>query len=91
MRRFAISICVVVFAFGVATDPTEAQQRQLHRVFAENEVCEDIRFETTRNLRDKFHPWTPPATADEWKAESQRIRHQLLVSNGLWPLPVRTP
>jgi hypothetical protein len=44
-----------------------------------------------RTLRDLYHPWTPPATLVEWEQTRERIRTQLLVACGLWPLPQKTP
>ncbi|MCB1245603.1 MAG: hypothetical protein KDN04_23025, partial [Verrucomicrobiae bacterium] len=44
-----------------------------------------------RNLRDKFHPWTPPTTLEAWEQTAEDIRRQVLVSNGLWPMPPREP
>jgi len=41
------------------------------------------------SLYDQDHPWTPPETLEEWKEVSQRIREQVLVACGLWPLPVK--
>ena len=52
-----------------------------------SEPWEDQRLENRRNLRDKFHAWTPPSDLGAWKQESDRIRRQLLVSTGLWPMP----
>src|SRR5690606_18200589 len=37
-----------------------------------------------------FHPWTPPDTLAEWEVEQSRIRRQLQVACGLWPLPEKT-
>ncbi len=51
----------------------------------------DARFQPQRNLRDAYHPWVPPTTLSEWKVESAKIRRQVLVSNGLWPMPKKTP
>lgn len=52
---------------------------------------DDARLKPLRNLRDEYHPWTPPTARAAWDRESQRIREQLLVACGLWPLPERTP
>lgn len=51
----------------------------------------DARFQPQRNLRDAYHPWVPPTTLKEWEVESAKIRRQVLVSNGLWPMPEKTP
>lgn len=51
----------------------------------------DSRLQAWRDIYDAYHPWTPPNSLKEWKVEADRIRRQVLVSNGLWPLPARTP
>ncbi|WP_437229692.1 GDSL-type esterase/lipase family protein [Planctomicrobium sp. SH661] len=47
----------------------------------------DQRATRLRTLNDHYHPWTPPETLEEWKKISQEIREQVLVGNGLWPMP----
>lgn len=51
----------------------------------------DVRFRAQRDIYDAYHPWTPPTTLERWHLEAERIRRQILVSNGLWPLPEKTP
>lgn len=34
-----------------------------------------------------YHPWTPPASKDAWEARKVVLKEQLLVSQGMWPLP----
>ena len=57
----------------------------------EKQPARDARLGTPRTLRDKDHPWTPPKTKAEWLKERQRIRRRILVSQGLWPMPPKTP
>lgn len=47
----------------------------------------DSRLSTRRALYDRYHPWVPPSSLEEWKVESEKIRQRVLVSNGLWPMP----
>lgn len=61
------------------------------RVFPVGTKPSDARLKPLRSLSDKLHPWSPPATKAAWEAEAARIREQILVSNGLWPLPEKTP
>src|SRR5262245_25891083 len=35
--------------------------------------------------------WTPPASKSEWDTRREQVRRQLLVANGLWPMPEKTP
>jgi hypothetical protein len=62
-----------------------------HRVFPAGQVPPDSRLAPLRGLRDKDHPWQPPETLAEWEQERERIRTQLLVATGLWPMPEKTP
>src|SRR5262245_44735568 len=39
----------------------------------------------------KTFAWTAPASKTDWDARRQKVRTQMLVANGLWPLPEKTP
>jgi dienelactone hydrolase len=51
----------------------------------------DRRLTTVRTLDDKDFDLKPPATLAAWKARRQAVREQVLVANGLWPMPARGP
>ncbi len=36
---------------------------------------------------DGYFPWTPPTSLDAWTKRRQQVREQVLVANGLWPMP----
>jgi dienelactone hydrolase len=40
---------------------------------------------------DGYFPWIPPTTAQAWEARRKYTREQVLVGNGLWPMPEKTP
>ncbi len=40
---------------------------------------------------DGYFPFAVPETVEGWQARAARLRRQVLVSQGLWPLPTRTP
>ena len=40
---------------------------------------------------DGYFPFTPSLTRDAWAKRAARVRRQILVATGLWPLPSRTP
>ncbi|WP_437193704.1 GDSL-type esterase/lipase family protein [Planctomicrobium sp. SH527] len=50
-------------------------------------IVGDSRLSKGRELYDRYHPWVPPTSFEEWKVESEKIRQRVLVSNGLWPMP----
>jgi len=40
---------------------------------------------------DGYFPFDVPATPDGWAKRSKRVRRQMLVALGLWPMPTKTP
>ncbi len=60
------------------------------RVLPPGQLPDDIRLQPLKDL-DGYFPFTPPATAAEWAARSAVVRRQILVSQGLWPMPTRGP
>ena len=40
---------------------------------------------------DGSFPFTPPATLEAWQARAAEVRQRILVSQGLWPMPEKTP
>ena len=69
-------------AFGFADDPT--------RVFTGDKKPTDVRLGPPKTLNDYF-PFVVPKTKEAWEARRKQVREQLLVANGLWPLPEKTP
>jgi hypothetical protein len=60
------------------------------RVIAEGKTSADVRLKPPKDLNGYF-PLTPPASPEEWMVRAERVRRQILVSQGIWPLPERTP
>ena len=50
----------------------------------------DIRLQPPKDLNGYF-PFTPPKTKEEWDKRAEYVRRQILVSQGLWPMPTKTP
>ena len=38
-----------------------------------------------------FFPFEPPVTSQAWESRSEELKLRLLVANGLWPMPEKTP
>jgi dienelactone hydrolase len=49
------------------------------------------RLAAPKHYNRKYHPWTPPTAKDAWEARKPILKEQLLVSQGLWPMPEKTP
>jgi dienelactone hydrolase len=50
----------------------------------------DIRLQPLKDLNGYF-PFSPPKSVDEWNKRAEFVRRRILVSQGLWPMPTKTP
>ncbi len=50
----------------------------------------DSRLQPPKDL-DGYFPFTPVKSPEEWAKRAARVRRQVLVSLGLWPMPTKTP
>jgi len=53
-------------------------------------AAEDSRLAPPKDLNGYF-PFSPPASLSEWEERKDWVRRQILVSQGLWPMPTKTP
>jgi dienelactone hydrolase len=51
----------------------------------------DSRLTRVRTLNDKDFIFTPPTDLKAWETRRRELREQVLVANGLWPMPPKTP
>ena len=85
---FAVTLSTFAYGLAAADDKTD---KDPSRVLPNGQLPKDARLGKPRTLRDAYHAWTPPKTLAEWKKEKQRLKEQVLVSQGLWPMPPKTP
>lgn len=52
--------------------------------------AEDVRQAPPKDLNGYF-PFTPPTSLDDWAKRREWVQRQILVSQGLWPMPTKTP
>ena len=60
------------------------------RILPPNEKPKDSRFAPPRTLNSYF-PMRVPKSKEEWEARKTALREQVLVSQGLWPMPEKSP
>ncbi len=60
------------------------------RVLAAGALPDDSRLAPLKDLNGYF-PFTPPTSKAEWEKRADYVRRQILVSQGLWPMPTKTP
>ncbi|HVJ83446.1 MAG TPA: alpha/beta hydrolase family protein, partial [Planctomycetia bacterium] len=84
MRLFLFALAALSAAAANSADQTES------RILPAGRIPGDGRLGSPRTL-DSYHPWIPPASAGEWEKRKEFLVTQVLASQGLFPLPPRTP
>ena len=78
----ACSLAVLAFSFFAHADGP--------RVLPEGKQPNDVRLNPLKDL-DGYFPFTPPVSKEAWAKRADRVRRQILVAEGLWPMPTKTP
>lgn len=60
------------------------------RALPAGKLPSDVRLSPPKDL-DGYFPFTPPKSREAWEQRAERVKRQMLVSQGLWPLPEKTP
>jgi hypothetical protein len=60
------------------------------RALPAGQLPNDHRLGKLKDL-DGYFPFTPPKSTDEWDARAERVRRQVQVAAGVWPMPTKTP
>jgi dienelactone hydrolase len=85
--RFLFSTIRILAALSIAA--TEGVGTAATRVLPEGTLPNDIRLEPLKDL-DGYFPFAPPTSKAAWEKRAERVRRQILVSQGLWPIPTKT-
>lgn len=83
----------MLLAAGAALVPVctcFADDKDPTKLFTGGSKPTDYRLGKNKTLNDYF-PFTPPKTKEEWAARRERVREQVMVATGLWPMPEKTP
>ncbi len=78
-RTVPLAICIG-FLFPVVCE-----------VRADDKPPQDTRLTKVRTLDDLDFDMKVPASKEEWEKRRKELREQVLVSQGLWPMPEKTP
>jgi len=81
----ALILLAIVLAWG-----TQVCLGETARALALGKVPQDRRLEPLKDLNGYF-PFSPAASVAEWEQRAERVRRQMLVALGLWPLPTKAP
>jgi len=87
-----VALAVGMFAAVLTARAAEPQAApvSIPRVLPEGKLPDDARLGPLKNI-DSYFPMTPPASREEWERRAERVRTQIRVATGLWPMPTKTP
>ncbi|MFM8287222.1 MAG: alpha/beta hydrolase family protein, partial [Planctomycetaceae bacterium] len=69
---------------------TSAAAADLPRALPAGTLPADTRLQPPKDLNGYF-PFNPPKSKEEWDRRADFVRRRILVSQGLWPLPTKSP
>ena len=78
-------LCIFIYFISITSSWAESP-----RVFPVGQLPHDRRLEPLEDL-DGYFPSAPPASREVWKKRAAKLRRQVLVAAGLWPMPTKTP
>ncbi len=79
-------ICCLALAAALAGIVTAEPPKAV----SPGETIDDWRLKPLKDLNGYF-PFEPSNSKAEWNARAKLIRRRILVANGLWPMPTKTP
>ena len=85
--RMSLGVPAVLAGLLVAASAAESPGP---RVLPQGQLPDDRRLGPLVDLNGYF-PFTPCPSKEAWSRRAERLRRQLLVALGLWPMPARTP
>jgi hypothetical protein len=86
LPRLALPFSLICGLIGFATTTLADAPRAL----SAGKLPSDVRLSPPKDL-DGYFPFTPPKSREAWEQRAERVRRQMLVSQGLWPMPEKTP
>ncbi len=69
---------------------TGALRADAPRALPAGQLPADSRLQPLKDL-DGYFPFMPPSSRDQWNSRREEVRRRILVSQGLWPMPGRSP
>lgn len=84
-----VRVCFLSFA-ALLTASGQPVFAAAPRALPEGRQPDDSRLAPPKDLNGYF-PFEVPASAEEWAKRAALVKRQIAVSQGIWPLPERTP
>ncbi len=87
VRRIALLVTILL---GTGIGAARTIYANGPRALPAGETPDDARLGPLKDL-DGYFPFTPSRNPEEWKLRAEHVKRQILVANGLWPMPTKTP
>lgn len=88
VRVQPVALSCIIVSVLLAAGPL--LRAEAPRVLPPGQLPDDQRLGDLTTL-DGYFPFHPPKTPEAWGKRAERIRRQMLVGLGLWPMPTKTP
>lgn len=85
LPRLVSSLLLLIYVVSCSAAWADAP-----RALPEGKLPSDIRLLPPKDL-DGYFPFTPPKSREAWEQRAERVKRQMLVSQGLWPMPEKGP
>ena len=79
-------LCLLLVTLTIGTSVSAEPLKAL----ADGKQPDDRRLQPLLDLNGYF-PFEPATTPQDWNHRAKQIRRRILVSQGLWPMPLKTP
>lgn len=89
-RRTVLRLAALAATSGSLVSAPRQAAADIPRVLTDGSLPADARLGALKDLNGYF-PWKPSASISEWKQRADYVRRQMLVANGLWPMPTKQP
>ncbi|WP_010583497.1 alpha/beta hydrolase family protein [Schlesneria paludicola] len=89
-RRDALKLAALAAASAAVVQAPKRATAEVPRVLPAGSLPADTRLGDLKDLNGDFS-WHPSPSIVEWKKRAEQVKRQLMVANGLWPMPTKHP
>lgn len=89
-RRDALKMAALAAATATVAQSPRRAMADIPRVLPAGSLPADARLGDLKDLNGDF-TWHPSPSIVEWKKRAEQVKRQLMVANGVWPMPTKQP
>ncbi|MBM4075007.1 MAG: hypothetical protein FJ267_05115, partial [Planctomycetes bacterium] len=88
-RRSVLQLAAATVAASTMVPPRRTDAA-VPKVYTDGKLAADKRLGDLKDLNGYF-PFQPSTTVAEWEMRAEYVRRQMMIANGLWPMPTKQP